>query len=261
MISTLFARADPVSYPELRSLLVSHEIRLANQQASILPAANLTITVLSQTNATSYTNNNSHGHGRGRGHGFYYNEHRDPCLVCSDYGHSPYRCRYRHQGRALHKPTQPPTMATMHLHSFLKLLLRVAFRPQLLPVKIGFPILVQHTILHQTFINFTPLNLIKGLTRFMLAMVQVCSNVGHSSLPAPSKSLHLSNIHHVPSITKPLLFVSHFTKETNCYFEFFPTSCVVKDRYSGLLIIHGKTKDGIYYLQPCPNTPLAPHFT
>ncbi|XP_020264107.1 uncharacterized protein LOC109840022 [Asparagus officinalis] len=85
MISALSARTEPVSYPELCSLLVGHEIRLSAQSVavpSIVPAANV---AHAQHALPNITNDNRFHRGRGRGRGRVSSNRRDPCPVCGKF--------------------------------------------------------------------------------------------------------------------------------------------------------------------------------
>jgi histone deacetylase 1/2 len=55
------------------------------------------------------------------------------------------------------------------------------------------------------------------------------SHIGHTKLYNPHRSFTLSNVLHVPAITKPLLSVQKFHLDNNVYFEFHPFLFYVKD--------------------------------
>jgi hypothetical protein len=46
------------------------------------------------------------------------------------------------------------------------------------------------------------------------------SHIGHTMLRSPKRIFTLSNVLHVPYITKPLLSVQNFCCDNNVYFEF-----------------------------------------
>ena len=95
---------------------------------------------------------------------------------------------------------------------------------------LGILILVQIIMLHQIWL---PLQLqMTTRVRLQLLLVTVklfITHIGSSSISTSSKSLYLNDILHVPSITKPLLSVQIFCKDNNCFFEFHPDFCLVKD--------------------------------
>ena len=96
MISALPARRKPVSYAELCILLVIHEIRLSSTQSamvsSIVPIANVAHTQSKVNN----TNRFHRGCACSRG----FSDRHDPCPVYGMHDHSPYHCRFHHDGSA-----------------------------------------------------------------------------------------------------------------------------------------------------------------
>jgi histone deacetylase 1/2 len=64
----------------------------------------------------------------------------------------------------------------------------------------------------------------------------------------PHRSFTLSNVLHVPAITKPLLSVQKFCLDNNVYFEFHPRVFYVKDLNTHEILLSGQSKDGIYAL-------------
>ena len=46
------------------------------------------------------------------------------------------------------------------------------------------------------------------------------ANQGNAFFPSLHSPLHLKNVLHVPSLTKPLLFVKRLTTDNSCFFEF-----------------------------------------
>ena len=76
------------------------------------------------------------------------------------------------------------------------------------------------------------------------------STLGLAILPNPSRPLHLNHVLHVPTITRNLLSVRQLTTDNNVFVEFDPTSCFVKDRISGKVLLRGQLKDGLYHFSP-----------
>jgi len=74
------------------------------------------------------------------------------------------------------------------------------------------------------------------------------SHVGHTKLYTPHRSFTLSNVLHVPAITKPLLSVQKFCLDNNVYFEFHPFLFYVKDLNTNEVLLSGHSKDGLYTL-------------
>jgi len=74
------------------------------------------------------------------------------------------------------------------------------------------------------------------------------SHLGHTKIYAPHRSFTLSNVLHVPTITKPLLSVQKFYLDNNVYFEFHPRVFYVKDLNTHEILLPSQNKDGLYAL-------------
>ena len=81
------------------------------------------------------------------------------------------------------------------------------------------------------------------------------NSVGSMSFSLPHKphlSLILSNLLHVPQITKNLMSVSKFAQDNNVFFEFHPTFCVVKSQATSEVLLSGRVGDDGLYKFPNP---------
>lgn len=58
----------------------------------------------------------------------------------------------------------------------------------------------------------------------------------------------LPNVLHVPNMRKNLISVSHLTKDHDLVAEFDSYTCVIKDKNTGLVLLRGQLKDGLYQL-------------
>jgi len=79
------------------------------------------------------------------------------------------------------------------------------------------------------------------------------SHVGYSDLythQQPASILYLPNVLHVPNMKKNLLSVSQLTCDHNVVAKFHATSCLIKDKDSGKVLLQGGLKDGLYRLSP-----------
>ncbi|GAA0167911.1 transmembrane signal receptor [Lithospermum erythrorhizon] len=76
------------------------------------------------------------------------------------------------------------------------------------------------------------------------------NHVGSSNIYAPNHVFQLSDILHVPQITKPLLSVQKFCHDNNVIFEFTDSSFLIKDKTSRKTLLTGPTNNGLYRLQP-----------
>jgi len=74
------------------------------------------------------------------------------------------------------------------------------------------------------------------------------SHIGHTKIYTPHHSFTLSNVLHVPTITKRLLFVQKFCLDNNVYFEFHPFVFYVKDLNTNEVLLLGQSKYGLYSL-------------
>ena len=75
------------------------------------------------------------------------------------------------------------------------------------------------------------------------------SRSGSSLINTPSKPLKLNHILHVPEISSNLLSVYQFCKDKNCSFIFTDTSFLIKDNLTGMTLLQGRSKNGLYPLQ------------
>ena len=67
-------------------------------------------------------------------------------------------------------------------------------------------------------------------------------------LRSPKRIFMLSNVLHVPHITKPLLYVQKFYRDNNVYFEFHAFVFYVKDLITKAVFLSGQSNDGFYIL-------------
>jgi hypothetical protein len=70
-------------------------------------------------------------------------------------------------------------------------------------------------------------------------------HIGTTRLSTPISNFDLLDILHVPQISKNLIYVQKFTKDTNAFFEFHPSYFLLKDRHTGKLL-HEPNKHGLY---------------
>ena len=76
-------------------------------------------------------------------------------------------------------------------------------------------------------------------------------NIGSSTIPYRTSSFHLRNLLHPLAIKNNLISVSQFTLDNDVFIEFHASYFVVKDEATGTILLHGKTRDGLY---PFPST-------
>jgi hypothetical protein len=74
------------------------------------------------------------------------------------------------------------------------------------------------------------------------------SNIGYTMLHYAKHTFTLSNIFHVPHITKPLLFVHKFCCDNNVYFEFHTFVFYVKGLTTKAVLLSNESNNGLYVL-------------
>jgi hypothetical protein len=80
-------------------------------------------------------------------------------------------------------------------------------------------------------------------------------HIGKGRLYSPSLHFDLHNVLHVPMITKNLLSVHQFAKDTNTFFEFHPHYFFLKNHRSGKVLLRGPNNHGLYQFPPTSNKP------
>jgi histone deacetylase 1/2 len=82
------------------------------------------------------------------------------------------------------------------------------------------------------------------------------SHIGQASVPTDtSKQLCLTNILHVPSVTRDLLSVHKFTLDNNVFCEFHLFDLFVKDREMRDVLLRGCCRRGLYDLDAPSSVP------
>ncbi|KAL4271507.1 hypothetical protein GQ457_13G011150 [Hibiscus cannabinus] len=79
------------------------------------------------------------------------------------------------------------------------------------------------------------------------------SRIGQYALisSSSSRTLHLNNVLHVPSVTKNLVSVSKLGRDNNVFLEFHASSCVVRDEGTSDVLLTGDEVDGLYRFNSC----------
>lgn len=72
------------------------------------------------------------------------------------------------------------------------------------------------------------------------------THVGQSCISTPARKLNLSNVLHVPKVSKNLLLVHRLTNGNNVFFEFHLDHFVVKDRVMRSTLLRGTCECGLY---------------
>jgi len=74
------------------------------------------------------------------------------------------------------------------------------------------------------------------------------SYIGQTTLHSSKRIFKLSNVLHVPHITKPLLYVQKFYRDDNVYFEFLASVFYFKDLITKEVLFSYKSNDSLYVL-------------
>ena len=72
------------------------------------------------------------------------------------------------------------------------------------------------------------------------------THTGSSSLHTTHNIFKLNNVLYVPTMKKNLISISQFGTSNNVSIEFLPTALLVKDIQTGITLLKGNTKDGVY---------------
>lgn len=64
-----------------------------------------------------------------------------------------------------------------------------------------------------------------------------------------TQKLYLTNILHVPAITKNLLNVYRLLTDNNAIIEFHESICFVKDKNTGITLLKGIARNGLYQVE------------
>lgn len=71
------------------------------------------------------------------------------------------------------------------------------------------------------------------------------AHFGTASFSTSYGTFYLNNLYHIPSISTNLLYISQFSKENDCFFEFHPNLFVVKSS-QGIILLHIWNENGLY---------------
>ncbi|KAE8731838.1 hypothetical protein F3Y22_tig00002511pilonHSYRG00364 [Hibiscus syriacus] len=74
----------------------------------------------------------------------------------------------------------------------------------------------------------------------------VVAHIRSLTLKSPQKTFILNDTLYVPSLSKNLIFVHHFTSQNNVLVEFHPSHFLVKDKSTGVTLLRGACENGVY---------------
>jgi hypothetical protein len=251
LVTAIQQRRGEVTLDELYGDFLSHELRLAQHQPTVdlsLASANFANQSSSSrggrggrfsnspNSGRSFSSNQQRQYrGRGRGRCPHKNSSRPTCQVCSKPGHTALTCYHRFDNS--YTVETPPNMqallatpnyapdpnwysdsgATHHITSDLANLNVRADEyhgPDQIRVGNGTSLPIKH--------------------------------IGSTQFSTPTTSFLLNNVLHVPQISKNLISVHKFTKDTNTSMAFRPSCFRVQALDSGKTLLCGPSKDGLY---------------
>jgi hypothetical protein len=254
LIATVNTRVEAFPLDELYGHLLTHELRIDQQALSspdiTAPTANFAAKTSqpSQNCGHQFYSHNGRGRGRGRtnssrGQGspqFYSNNSGSShafCQICFKVGHTAQTCWHRFDQNFQVSSNQSPQAFAASTSSTVD----PAWYPDTgannhLTADYG------HLNLHAE--DYTG----QDQVRIGNGQGLRIHHIGSSILCSSSKNFFLNNILHVPNISKNLLSVYQFAKDNNVFFEFHPSFFCVKDLSSGVTLLSGKSKNGLYPL-------------
>jgi len=107
-------------------------------------------------------------------------------------------------------------------------------------------LLLPHNLLSFVTVVTNPLS--------FLLLVLFLPHIGHTMLRSLKGTFTLSNVLHIPHITKPLLSIQKFYRDNNVYFEFHASVFYVKDLTTKAVLLSSQRNDGLYVLSESPDT-------
>uniref|UniRef100_A0A803Q8D0 Integrase catalytic domain-containing protein n=1 Tax=Cannabis sativa TaxID=3483 RepID=A0A803Q8D0_CANSA len=188
--------------------------------------------------------NSSQYQGRGRGYSRF-PPNRVVCLVCLKIGHTAHVCHYRFD-KNWQVEYDPMAYSTTMVQDFGDDCQWFA------DIGTTHHVTSDNTQLAQSLpYNGTESLAVGNGKKLMI------SHTGSTFLPY--SSLALKSVLHVPQITENLVSISKLTDDNNVFLEFHKYCCFVKDKQTGVVLLKGKRKHGIYTLgdTPCSSTASA----
>ncbi|KAA8533788.1 hypothetical protein F0562_031305 [Nyssa sinensis] len=223
IVNAIITQSNPMRREDLFSHLLNFELQLEHHNSAL--------------EATIGSHNKFRGRGRaGRGKGGprQQSSSRPLCQVCGKTGHTAIQCYHRFD--QAYQGAPPPMVAYVTAQ-------------QSPPDANWYP---DTGSTHHLTNDFQNLNIhsepYTGSDQIHVGDGAGLSihNIGSCKLYTSSHSFSLSHLLHVPHIQKNLIFVSQFTNDNHVFIEFHSSYFLVKDETTGRIILHGKTKDGLY---------------
>jgi hypothetical protein len=120
------------------------------------------------------------------------------------------------------------------------------------PPLLTMPLLIlPHLIITPILVVIGVVLMATGVPTATVTIIRTClaiSYIGHTTLHSSKRIFKLSNVLHVPHITKPLLYVQKFYRDDNVYFEFHASVFYFKDFITKEVLLLYQSNDGLYVL-------------
>ncbi|KAF5442908.1 hypothetical protein F2P56_035516 [Juglans regia] len=255
LVTSLTTRPDPLTPHQLYSYLLNHESRLSHQTNSLLSNTSISANntaIRPPSSPRRGRSNNFRGGRRGRGFGrgntssrgsgpssnFFINQsdNRPLCQVCHKPGHTALLCyhRFNHSYQASPPPnlaahfTAIPHSTTMNSSWFPDTAATHHFTPD-------------YNNLNLDSVSYQGSDQVSIGDGSSLPI----QNIGTAQLHSSTGNFLLTQLLHVPSISKNLLSVRQFCQDNNVFFKFHCDHFVVKDSRTRVTLLQGPV-EGLY---------------
>jgi hypothetical protein len=264
-VTSITTRADPLSIEALYGHLLTHEMRLDQNQTSVaLSVFGTNIAAHGSSfrggrgsspfcpHASCGLLPSPHGYSssqysRGRGRGRYSSSASHPiCQLCQKPSHVTYDY-YQQYKNGFQRDSAPPMNAFVASPSNT---VDANWYPESGASHHLTLNLVNLNITTEDYNSFDQIHVGNG--------TGLSKHIGNAKIFIPTSHFFLQNVLHVPHITKNLLYVHQFTKSTNTYFEFHPFHFFVKDHVSGKILLHGRSNNGLYSIPTLSSSNKSP---
>ncbi|KAJ1701542.1 hypothetical protein LUZ63_001321 [Rhynchospora breviuscula] len=277
-VTAISMKDPPPSMPELCSLLLAQEARiLTNLRTTSAALVHLTTAQGEATDNTTnqavfyangakskgnftpsqnspsqfYNSNRGRSHyQRGRGRGRQQqtsNVENITCQICNKWGHGALECYHRFDIR--YSITTTPAQAPTH-QALLAEPASAPVHPSTSSQPTWFIDSGATTHVTADINNLSSSQSYTGPDAVHIGngMGLPISHIGTAHLHTSGKTLRLTNVLHVPSITKNLLSVSQLAHDNEVIIEFSSQNCVVKEQGTHKILLHGILNNGLYQI-------------
>lgn len=274
VVVNLTTRPPLPSFTEVHSILQTHEMRLFQASAS----AQLVSTHGNSVNPTTnvaFKENKSNSGGKQKGKQKFYNKSKVFCQICGKNNHTALKCykRFDHQYQGPENNQSSGNNASgsqssngYQAHFSQASTSYSSPNPMSFTSNDSCDTSSQHATGSEWFVDSGATHHItsalgnmqlqtpyKGTSKLVVGNGTTAPilNVGSMNIPSlqHDRSITLSEVLHVPDITKNLISISKFLRDNDAIIEFHAASCLVKNRKTHKILLRGVLKDGLYQLE------------